>query len=184
MIEIGGLGRAQLAALIVETLAAHNIEVVLVGGSCACVWTNERFGSLDLDFIDLTYARRKEIAAALSTIGFFPEAGQPKYFVHPDIAWSVEFPTAPLAVGHEFIESKRVAELETDVGTIRLLSPTDSIKDRLLWWYLSGDRQCREQALDLARTHNVHWADLERWHEGEGYADRFKEFKSTVLSAQ
>lgn len=41
------LGRAELAALIVQTLASHGIDVVLVGGSCVCLWTNERFGSLD-----------------------------------------------------------------------------------------------------------------------------------------
>lgn len=54
MNDISTLGRAELAALIVETLAAHEIDVVLVGGSCVCVWTNDRFGSLDLDFVDLS----------------------------------------------------------------------------------------------------------------------------------
>ena len=53
------LGRAETAALVVETLAAHGIEVVLVGGSCVCLWTNERFGSFDLDFVDLTYKKRR-----------------------------------------------------------------------------------------------------------------------------
>lgn len=76
------LGRAETAALVVETLAAHGIEVVLVGGSCACVWTNERFGSFDLDFIDLTYKRRKQITVALADIGFAPK-GATKYFEHP-----------------------------------------------------------------------------------------------------
>jgi predicted O-methyltransferase YrrM len=70
--KINRLTRAELAALVVETLAGAGIEVVLVGGSCVCVYTNERFGSFDLDFIDLTYARKKAIAAALATIGFTP----------------------------------------------------------------------------------------------------------------
>ena len=138
-----------MAALIVETLAAHGIDVVLVGGSCVCVWTNERFGSFDLDFVDVSYSRRKEIATALAKIGFVPQ-GSTKYFEHPDSRWSIEFSTAPLAVGHEYIGSERVASLDTAMGTIRLLSPTDTIKDRLLWWYLDGDRQCQEQALDIA----------------------------------
>lgn len=173
------LGRAETAALIVNTLAEHGIDVVLVGGSCVCIWTNERFGSFDPDFIDLTYARRKQIAAALASIGFKPR-GQSKYFEHPKSQWSVEFPTAPLAIGHEEISSERVEELDTPMGPIRLLSPTDSIKDRLLWWYLSKDRECWEQALDLARNHKVLWTDLKRWHAGEGYADRYVEFKRAV----
>ena len=173
------LGRADLAGLIVQTLASHNIDVVLVGGSCVCLWTNERFGSLDLDFIDLSYMRRKEIAAALATIGFKPQ-GNTKYFRHPDSKWSIEFPTGPPAIGHEQIESERIASLETSLGTIRLLSPTDTIKDRLLWWYLEKDRQCWEQALDIARNHTVNWSDLETWHRGEDYADRYSDFRDSV----
>ena len=56
-----------MCALIVETLASIGIEVVLVGDSCICIFTHERFGSLDLDFIDLTYSGRKEITAALAS---------------------------------------------------------------------------------------------------------------------
>ena len=173
------LGRAETAALVVETLAARGIEVVLVGGSCACVWTNERFGSFDLDFVDLTYKRRKQIVAALADIGFVPK-GVTRYFEHPDSEWSIEFPTAPLAIGHEQIGRERVASMDTAMGTIRLLNPTDTIKDRLLWWYLEGDRQCWEQALDIARNHKVIWADLKAWHAGEGYADRYTEFRKAL----
>ena len=58
MTEINALSRAELAALVVETLAVRGIEVVLVGGSCVCLYTNERFASFDLDFIDLSYSRK------------------------------------------------------------------------------------------------------------------------------
>ena len=66
MINVSALTRAELAALVVQTLAAAGIDVVLVGGSCVCVYTNERFGSFDLDFIDMPYARKKDISAALA----------------------------------------------------------------------------------------------------------------------
>jgi hypothetical protein len=178
-VPLSQLGRAETAALIVETLAANGIDVVLVGGSCVCVWTDERFGSFDLDFVDVSYKRRKQIAAALSEIGFKPR-GATRYFENPDSQWSVEFPTAPLAIGHEQIGKERVASVKTAVGTIRLLSPTDTIKDRLLWWYLEGDRQCWEQALDIARNHAVDWPDLKKWHAGEGHADRFDTFRAAL----
>ncbi|PLW81021.1 hypothetical protein CWI75_17750 [Kineobactrum sediminis] len=175
------LGRAEMAALIVNTLADAGIDVVLVGGSCVCIWTNERFASFDLDFIDLTYKRRKEIAAALAGIGFVPK-GQTRYFEHPDSQWSVEFPSAPLAVGHEEIGNDRVAELQTPMGIIRLLNPTDCIKDRLLWYYLENDLQCWEQALDIAHGHKVIWGDLKTWHDNEGFPDEFRTFKDAVSS--
>jgi hypothetical protein len=181
MKDIGALSRAELAALVVTTLAAAGIDVVLVGGSCVCVYTNDRFGSFDLDFIDMSYARKKEIAAALAEIGFSPR-GATKYFEREDCQWSIEFPSAPLAIGHEQISSDRVAELETAMGKIRLLSPTDCIKDRLLWWYLENDGQCWEQALDLARNHKIQWTNLKVWHEGEGYSKKFEQFRSAVNS--
>lgn len=174
--SIGRLGRAETAALIVETLAASGIDVVLVGGSCVCVWTNERFGSLDLDFVDISYARRQQIANALAKIGFVP-AGSTRYFNHPESEWSIEFPSAPLAVGHEHIGAERIATLQTSAGTIRLLNPTDTVKDRLLWWYLERDKQCWEQALHIARAQQVDWANLEAWHRAEGYAEDFADFR-------
>lgn len=94
-IELETLGRADMAAMIVQTLASHNIDVVLVGGACVCIWTDERYGSLDLDFIDMSYMRRKEIAAALATIGFKPR-GNTKYFEHPKANGVSSFPPALL----------------------------------------------------------------------------------------
>jgi hypothetical protein len=177
--DISALTRAELAALVVTTLATAGIDVVLVGGSCVCLYTNERFGSFDLDFIDMSYTRKRKIAAALAEIGFTPR-GASRYFEREDCQWSIEFPSAPLAIGHEQISSDRVAELQTPMGTVRLLSPTDCIKDRLLWWYLENDGQCWEQALDIAHHHSIQWADLKAWHKGEGYIDEFDNFRKAV----
>ncbi len=164
--------------MVVETLAIVGIDVVLVGGSCVCIYTNERFGSFDLDFIDISYARRKEIAAALTGIGFTSDGG--RYFEHDECQWTLEFPTAPLAIGDEQIGNERVAEMKTDAGTIRLLNPTDCVKDRLLWWYLSKDAQCWEQALDVAQNHAIQWGNLETWHVNEGFGSQFKLFRQAV----
>jgi hypothetical protein len=181
-VNISALSRAELAAVIVECLSADGIEVVLVGGSCVCIYTNERFASLDLDFIDMTYARKSQIAKALATIGFQPE-GSSRYFEHPECQWTVEFPSAPLAVGDEILGSDKVAEWETDVGTVKLLSPTDCAKDRLLNAYLYKDEQCYAQAFDLACNHKIIWGDLKRWHAAEGYADEYATFRAEVTAA-
>ncbi len=114
------------------------------------VYTNERFGSFDLGFIDLTYTRKKAIATALSRIGFKTK-GSTRYFEHKDSQWVLTFPTAPPAVSHEQIKSSQVAERVTGVGTIELLSPTDCVKDRLLNYYEYQDEQCLEQAKEVAR---------------------------------
>lgn len=46
MKEIGQLGRAETAALVTNTLAEAGIEVVLVGGSCVCIWTKGNRGGV------------------------------------------------------------------------------------------------------------------------------------------
>jgi len=154
---------------------------VLVGGSCASLYTNERFASFDLDFVDLSYSRKRKIADALQEIGFH-SLGASRYFVRDGCRWSLEFPSAPLAVGHEQITTDRVADLKTRHGTVRLLSPTDCVKDRLLWWYLEHDGQCREQALDIAKNHAINWDDLTAWHDAEGYAHLFDAFRDSATA--
>jgi hypothetical protein len=78
------------------------------------------------------------------------------------------------------VVSERLSKLETDQGTSCLLNPTDCVKDRLLWWYLEDDRQCWEQAIDVARHHKLMWNNLKKWHDGEGYADKFESFQAAV----
>lgn len=134
---------------------------------------------LDLDFIDLTYARKKEIAKALAEIGFTPRDAS-RYFERAGCQWAIEFPPAPLAIGQQQITRDRVEEMHTTMGKIRLLNPTDCVKDRLLWWYLEKDGQCWEQAVEVARGHNILWKDLQSWHEAEGYADQFDMFRVAV----
>ena len=179
MTDINALSRAELAALVVKTLAARSIDVVLVGGSCVCLYTNERFGSFDLDFIDLSYSRTRKIAGVLGDIGFHSE-GASRYFERNGCQWSLEFPSAPLAVGHEQITADKISDFKTSQGTVRLLSPTDCVKDRLLWWYLENDGQCREQAFDIARNHAINWEDLAAWHSSEGYAELFEAFRDSA----
>ena len=176
MIDVSALSRKDLAGLVCETLSNVGIDVVLSGGSCVSVYTENAFASLDLDFIDVSYSPKRRIQAALKSIGF--ESENNKYFTCPDTELAVEFPSAPLMVGDEHVEE--VATLETKVGVLRLLRPTDCIKDRLAAYYYHRDNQCLEQALGVARRHPVDWVSLELWHKNEGQLRRFELFRQAV----
>jgi len=78
------------------------------------------------------------------------------------------------------VQYTRIASIETDTGIVRLLNPTDTVKDRLLWYYLEQDGQCWQQALDIARSHTIAWRDLKTWHEREGYADEYARFRGAL----
>jgi hypothetical protein len=179
-VKIGDLDVTELAALICSTLEQSGIRAVLTGGSCVSVWSQNEYASNDLDFITLGLESNVELAKALAAIGFTKRASSPRYFEHSDTHYVIEFPRGPLMVGDEHIREERIDQYATDAGVIRLLSPTDCIKDRLAAYYHWKDEQCLDQALMVARRQAVAWPELQRWHEGEGLIDRFSEFKARV----
>ena len=107
----------------------HNITCVLVGGSCVSIYTHEKYISDDLDFIS-PYSQ-SAITKALEVIGFRKDG---RYFVHENSSFYVEFPSGPLSIGNrtsiEPEEVKKVNGVE-----IHMLSPTQSVMDRLAAWY-------------------------------------------------
>lgn len=180
--NIGDLDVEQLAALVCDTLENHGVSTVLTGGSCVSVWTNNEYASNDLDFIVLGLASNERLARILGTIGFERKTSSPRYFENAQTHLVLEFPSGPLMVGDEQIRDERIDQRATDLGVLRLLSPTDCIKDRLAAYYYWNDEQCLDQALMVTGSHTVDWEDLKRWHEAEKLVDRFAEFRDKANS--
>ena len=180
MTFIGALSRLDLAALIAETLHNNDIDVVLSGGSCVSIYSSEKYVSQDLDFIDISIQSNKKIAVALSSIGFLQTNKNSRYFAHPDTHLTVEFPSAPLTVGDEHINESDLATIETETGTLRLLSPTDCVKDRLANYYYFKDKQCFEQAVLVAKAHPINFLSLKQWHKQEDQVKAYDEFMARL----
>ena len=79
-------------------------------------------------------------------------------------------------IGDEYITESNIDGLTTALGVLRLLSPTDCIKDRLANCYYSNDQQCYQQALMVALQQPVDWENLRRWHENERQTAAFDLF--------
>lgn len=173
---IAGLSRQELAALVAESLREAGIEVVLTGGSCVSIYSCESYVSMDLDFIDVSLKSNRQIAKVLAELGFRNEPKNSRHFAHSDTALTVEFPSAPLTIGDEYIPIESVGEVNTSQGTLRLLTPTDCVKDRLANFYYFGDRQCLEQALLVAKAQPINLKALERWHQNENQMPGYDEF--------
>lgn len=176
--KVADLDVEELAALVCTTLDRHDINVVLTGGSCVSVWTYNAYMSLDLDFIALGLHSNREIGEALRSIGFTARKANGRYFEHPDTELVIEFPAGPLMVGDEQVREEHIEKRATNKGVVRLLSPTDCIKDRLAGYYHWKDEQNLEQAVAVARRHVVDWEGLQRWHREEGVADQFAAFRA------
>jgi hypothetical protein len=97
-----------------------------------------------------------------------------RYFVHKDAAWFIEFPSGPLAIGSEPI--KDTINLEFSTGILKIISPTDCVKDRLAAFYFWDDKQALEQAKLVASNNLIDLKEIERWSLVENSSDKFNVF--------
>jgi hypothetical protein len=98
-----------------------------------------------------------------------------KNYKHPDCEHLfVEFPQGPLVIGeYNNIEPKSE---NVDGVEIKILTPTDSIKDRLATYMYFGTREGLDQAILIARAQSFNKSAVKRWCEGEGRVEVFLEF--------
>jgi len=141
------------------------------------VWSDGRYVSRDLDFVEEGPIPRRQIKAALAAIGF---REQDRYFVHPETEFFVEFPTGPLTVGDERVNNVEIRD--TGAGRLRLLSPTDCIKDRLSAYFHWNDTAALEQAVLVAKCQKFDLANLRRWAESEGETGKLIAFEKALTA--
>lgn len=168
------LDREQLAALVCATLDRHGVQVVLSGGGAAAIYAPNPYESMDLDFVPIGLPRR--VDAAMRELGFAKEHG--RHWTHPETAFWVEFPPGPVQVGDEVIH--HFAERHTAHGTLRILTPTDCVMDRLAWYYHANDQQGLEQALAVASAHEVDLTRIEAWSRREGAGEKLERFQARL----
>ena len=169
----------ELAGLVCEALLRAGITTTLSGGGCVAIWSEGKYVSRDLDFIEEGPVPRRKVKAVLADLGFVEKN---RYFVHPDTEFFVEFPTGPLTVGDERVE--KVVIRNTIAGRLRLLSPTDCVKDRLAAYFHWNDRQALTQAVLVAEAQPIDMADLRRWTKAEGATEKLIDFEKALGSAQ
>lgn len=177
MKPINKMTQGELGAYIQSHLRKKGIEVVLSGAAVG-IYSNSRYISKDLDFVNLYSASRRTIRTAMKEIGFLEEG---RYFKHPDTGFFIEFPPGPLAIGSEPIG--KVIEKEYSTGTLRVISPTDCVKDRLAAYYHWGDRQCLLQAELVAEEHPIDLDEVERWSAVEEKLDEFQQIKDRFINS-
>ncbi|HUT26341.1 MAG TPA: hypothetical protein VM492_18575 [Sumerlaeia bacterium] len=175
MKPIGEMAVAELGAYVASHLRGRDIDVVLSGGSCVSIYSRGTYVSMGLDLVNTRFAKRKRIREAMAEIGF---QEQGRSFTHPDTGFLVEFPAGPLAVGQE--PAQRVDELTLPTGTLRIISATDCVKDRLAGYYHWDDRQCLAQAVLVAQANDVDLGEIEQWSDREGKGDEFRRIEEKL----
>lgn len=165
--------------MVASTLKKDGIETVLTGGACVSIYSQNKYQSLDLDFVSSAAEYdAKAIRGAMQKLGF--KLAAEGFFARKDCPFIIEFIPPPLAIGSEPI--KKMATLKTKYGTLKLLSTTDCVKDRLAAYYHWNDLQSLEQALMVARRHRVDLKEIKRWSKIENKLDRYNVFAARLAS--
>lgn len=169
MIDWNHISLKDLAAYVSEELRKRKINAVLVGGACVTIYSQNRYQSYDLDFA--TFEDLTSIKKAMKEMGFQTKG---RHFIRNDCPWIVEFVSAPIAVGDQPIHEFK--ELTTKLGTIQMLRPEDSVKDRLASYFHWNDRQSLEQAISICLEISIDLNEIEKWSIREKNKPKFDEF--------
>lgn len=150
--------QGELAAFIDTHLKENGIAVVLSGGATVAIYSDHEYVSRDIDFVDRFSLDHKKLKAVMRDLGFDRRG---RYYVHPETEFFVDFVAGPPSVGRDPI--REIRELDLGTGSVRIISPTDSVKDRLAAYFHFNDRQGLEQALLVAKRNDIDIEDVESW---------------------
>jgi hypothetical protein len=144
-------------------LEARGVGVVLVGGAVVAIYSRGAYRSGDLDFVTDRYFE-EGVDASMRELGFRRKG---KHYEHPRCRHLfVEFVAGPLGIGDD---TSIVPSTESVGGQkLKILSPTDCVRDRLASYIHYDARECLDQAALVANARPVDWRRIEAWCRAEG----------------
>ncbi len=175
MKSIKQMSMEELAAYVCSALEKDGIETVLSGGSCVEIYSQGKYTSDDIDLIDRFNGGHTQIKNVMIKLGFKEHN---RYFVHEDTPLFIEFPRGPLGVGDAPVNE--IALKEEDTGILKLLTPTDCIKDRLAAYFHWDDLQSLEQAVWVAEQNEFDMESVRVWAVNEKEIGKFEVFKGRL----
>ena len=162
-IDLSSCTEAELWHHVAAHLESQGIGICLVGGAVVSIYTDGAYRSGDLDFVE-EQMFGSPIVGAMEELGFQRDG---RHFVHATCPHLfVEFVSGPLGIG---ADEHIVPRVEKHGGhSLKILSPTDCVKDRLASYIHFRARECLEQAVLVARAQTVDREAIETWCQGEG----------------
>ena len=165
----------ELACFVYEIVKEVGVEAILVGGACVSIYCENRYQSYNLDFV--AYEDLKLIEKILDAHGF-KRTG--RCFSHEKCPYIIDFVNPPIAIGNESI--KVFETLKTSAGSFKMLTPTDSVKDRFSSYFHWNDEQALEQAVLVAQDQTINMSSVKRWAKSEGHQEKLKHFLKRLRS--
>ncbi len=174
MKPINKMSQPELAAYVQSHLRIRGIEVVLSGGAVVGLYSSDKYVSKDIDLVNAWFADVERIELAMEAIGFHRVGKYGRHFEHSESEQIVEFPPGPLSIGSS--KAGKLQEIKFHTGTLKAISPTDCVKDRLAHYYHWNDQQCLQQAIMVASNNKIDLKDVRNWSRNEGMLEKFIKF--------
>lgn len=155
----------ELWQYVASHLEQDGISAVLVGGAVATVYTNGAYSTGDLDMVASLIVDARKIEKSMAKIGFRKD--KIRHFQHPDCPHLyLEISRAIISIGEQTNIQPVVWDIES--VKIKILSPTDCVKDRLASYIHSqGSHDCLELAALVAAQQSVNLEEIEAWCKQE-----------------
>lgn len=119
----------------------------------------------------------RELPTTMAEIGF--EKRGSRHYTHLECKHLfIDFPSSFLEIGED--SNIEPDEIEFDGVKLKILSPTDCVKDRLASYIHWNARECLDQAVLVAKRHSVNLRAIEKWCIGEKGEDHWKAFVESV----
>jgi hypothetical protein len=160
----------EVAFVVCTALDNAGVTAVLTGGSAATIYAPEAYQSRDLDFV-LDWLGGDGGGIALASLGYEVHQGSYRHLQNP---YTIDFPRGPLAVGNEEIEAWKT--LRKGELLLHIISPADSVRDRLAAYFHWRDEIGFQTAVAVARAQKVDVKRIEPWMRSEGTADKCDRF--------
>lgn len=145
-------------------LKTSDIDTTLVGGAVVAVYSSGIYRSGDLDLVNMNNREETIIRDTLRELGFEKKG---RHFENKQCKHIfIEFVPPPLSIGSDYA----VKPLELFVGgmALKILSPTDCVKDRLASYIYFDARECLDQAVLVATKQKISLQDIKYWCDKEG----------------
>lgn len=167
----------ELAYIVSHELIRDGVNATLSGGGAVTIYTENKYISRDLDFVSAADVERLEIT--MTRLGFSRKG---RHFSHPSTDFTVEFPPSPVMLGSQL--SKDEFFLEQNGLKLKILSPTESVMDRLAGFFSWKDRQNLQQAVMICMDQDVRLDKVKKWADDEGFGEKYQIFLAALKQAK
>lgn len=174
-IDFSNCNEKQLWEYVGAHLAKNGIDAVLVGGAVVSIYSKGAYRSGDLDFI-VRNLFSTDLPKVMAKIGFKKHG---RHYRHPECKHLfIEFPSGYLSIGEE----TKISPILRKIGgiEIKILSPTDCIKDRLASYIHFKARDTLDQAVLVAKAQPIKIKEIEKWCINERAERTFEEFRIKI----